>query len=110
MGSDDYFQAAGRAGRQARAADLKGKSLEAFHAAQRQQLGVLAAKEAMKFEKKMDQFKASMKRLGQRQVAGMELEGQPNLNQIHKIMIQIGQGIKRDANELEGEPTLAKLR
>lgn len=74
LSSDTYFSNAGKAGRLAEDALLKGKYAEAFREKQRQMLNMLLAKEAIKVEKEYNKFEKVAKRFSRREVNGIDGE------------------------------------
>jgi hypothetical protein len=104
-----YLQAAGRAGRAAEDALLKGDAVEAFRQKQRQFIAMISADEAKKFAKEADKFDRLTKRLTARQVASISQE---YTDQAHGIMRRLDLPVKRSVQDLEaalGSTTLEKF-
>lgn len=97
ISSDSYLASAGRAGRAAEDALLKGDPSEAFRQRQRQYTSTMYAKEAMKVEKAKAQFDKLTKRFSKREVAGALQE---YTNQIHDLMVRLGLGVKRSVQDI----------
>lgn len=94
---DSYLRDAGRAGREAELALLKGDFAEAFRQKQRQFLAVTTATEAKKLEKLRDQFDTTAKRLSAREVPSIDQE---YTNWIHDVLSRVGKPIRRSVQDL----------
>lgn len=98
VSSDRFLADAGRAGREAESALLKGDATEAFKQKQRQYMATSLAKEAIKFEKAKASFDKTAKRFSAREVAGVDQE---YTNWIHDILTRIGKSVKRHPQDLK---------
>ena len=95
---DKFLAEAGRAGRKAEVAGLKGDAVGAFREAQRRELAFLAAKEAKKVEKEVKSFGRMAKRFSEREVEGVDQE---YTNWIHTILGRVGSPVKRSGQDLQ---------
>jgi hypothetical protein len=97
ISSDAMLAAAGRAGRAAEDALLKGDPAEAFRQRQRQYAAVMHAKEALKVEKAQAQFDKLTKTFQKREVPGALQE---YTNQIHDLLVRLGQPVRRSIQDI----------
>lgn len=97
ISSDAMLAAAGRAGRAAEDALLKGDPAEAFRQRQRQYAAVMHAKEALKIEKAQAQFDKLAKTFQKREVPGALQE---YTNQIHDLLVRLGQPVRRSIQDI----------
>lgn len=94
---DNLLANVGRAGREAEAAFLKEDWAEAFRLKQRQEIGVIMAREAKKVEKAREQFERTAKRFSAREVANVSPE---YTNAVHDVLMRVGQPVKRSIQDL----------
>lgn len=99
VSSDQGLAEAGRAGRAAEMALLKGDYAEAFRQKQRQYNAVVMANYARKFEKEQARFEKLAKRFSSREVPGVEQE---YTNWVHDILGRTGNPVKRSVEDLAG--------
>lgn len=97
VSSDKGLAEAGRAGRAAEMALLKGDYAEAFRQKQRQFNAFTMATYAKKFEKVVAQFEKSAKRFSSREVPGVSPE---YTNWVHDILGRVGSPVKRSVQDL----------
>ena len=97
VSSDKGLAEAGRAGRAAEMALLKGDYAEAFRQKQRQFNAFTMATYAKKFEKVVAQFEKSAKRFSSREVPGV---AQEYTNWVHDILGRVGSPVKRSVQDL----------
>ena len=98
VSSDKGLAEAGRAGRAAEMALLKGDYAEAFRQKQRQFNAFTMATYAKKFEKVVAQFEKSAKRFSSREVPGVSQE---YTNWVHDILGRVGSPVKRSVQDLQ---------
>lgn len=96
--TDKFLASAGRAGRLAEDALLKGDYSEAFRTKQQQYLAMLMARESKKLEKAIDQFDRTAKRMSKREVPSMAAE---YTNWVHDILMRVGQPVRRSVQDLQ---------
>lgn len=96
--TDKFLASAGKSGKAAEMALLKGNFAEAFREKQRQYLAMQMANEAKKLEKQIGQFDKQAKRLSARDQPNMEAAYVPF---IHQILSQAGKPIRRSVQDLE---------
>lgn len=98
LDTDKFLASAGKSGKAAEMALLKGDFAEAFREKQRQYLAMQMANEAKKLEKQIDQFDKQAKRLSSRDQPSMEPTYVPF---IHQILMQVGKPIRRSVQDLQ---------
>lgn len=96
--SDKYLKAAGKGGTAAEIAILKEDFAEAYRAKQQQYYAMMMAQEARKLEKEQKQFGALAKRLGKRDVKGLDQEYQ---DVIQSLLWQAGLTPRRTMLEIQ---------
>lgn len=96
--TEKYLKDAGRAGREAELALLKGDPGEAFKAKQKQYLSVLLANEAKKFEKEKGKFDSLAKKFSKRDVENTSTE---YVNYIQDMLLRLGQPLRRSVQDLQ---------
>jgi hypothetical protein len=92
-----YLDKAGKAGRAAEDALLKGDAQEAFKAKQSQYLAMLLAREAKKLEKQVEVFDRNAKRFGKRDDARV---GQEYVNFIQDLLIRVQRPVQRSIQNI----------
>lgn len=95
--SDKFIADAGRAGRAAEDALLKGDPAEGFRQRQRQYISALYAKSALAFEKEKAGFTKTAERLTRREVKNVDKDF---INWAQNMLAKAGYNIKRNLNEL----------
>ncbi len=98
ISSDKGLAEAGRAGRAAEMALLKGDPAEAFRQKQRQYNAIVMANFAKKFEKDAERFDRTAKRFSAREVSGVDQE---YTNWVHDILGRVGRPVKRSVQDLQ---------
>lgn len=96
--TDKYLQAAGKAGRAAEIALLKGEYKDAFKAKQQQYMSMLMANEAKKLDKEMASFDKLADRFSSREVPDVDVE---YTNFVHDILMRVGKPVKRSVQDLQ---------
>lgn len=99
VSSDQLLANAGKAGKLAELALLKGDPITAFREKQRQFLSIVQAKEMMKVEKEFDRFERTIKRFSQREVANVDQEF---TDYIQSLMLAADLPGRRSGPELQG--------
>lgn len=95
---DRLLAAAGKTGKEAEMALLKGKFDEAFRKKQQQYLAVTMANEMKKVEKAQEAFAKTAKRLQPREVKGIEQE---YTNFAQELLVKAGLPVRRSIQELQ---------
>lgn len=95
---EKYLKDAGAAGRKVEAALLAEDPTLAFQEKQRQLMAMLLAEQAKKFEKEVERFDKTAKRMSQRVVKGMD---QGFVDWTQQLLLQAGEAGKRSALELQ---------
>lgn len=98
VSSDKFLKEAGKSGRLAEMALLKGEPTEAFKNKQRQYLSTLLAQEAKNFEKAVAKFDRSAKKYSKREVDGTAPE---YTNFIQDILMRVGKPVRRSVQDLQ---------
>jgi len=99
ISSDRLLADAGRAGRQAELALLKGDAVEAFRQKQRQYYATIMAREAKELEAQVERFNKLAKQFSAREIKSVD---QDYSNWIHDILLRIGRSVKRSIQDLAG--------
>lgn len=100
ISSKSFLNDSGRAGLRIRGALAKGDVLAAFGHASQQLEAVMAAREAMKIEKRVAQFKKVAKQVSKVEPKGISLEW---ANAIQAILAKIGEKIPHDPSYIKQE-------
>lgn len=100
MKSDAYLADAGRSGKAMELAAQKEDWPEAFRQSQAQQLSLLRAREAAKYEKLQDQFDKRMKKQSRREIPSQD---PAFTNYMHLMMFRLGEFVNRSIPDLEKE-------
>lgn len=95
--SDKFIASAGKAGRDAEMALLKGDAQEAFRQKQRQYFSLLYAREAKALEKAEADFAKTAKKFSTREVKGINQE---YTNFIHALMLPAELKVRRSVNDI----------
>lgn len=98
ISSDKLLAAAGRAGKEAEMALLKGDAATAFQQKQRQYLAITMARDALTAEKQVEEFTKTAKRFEARQVAKVDQEF---TDYIQELLVQVGLPVKRSIQEIQ---------
>lgn len=95
---EGFLREAGKAGRAAEMALLNGDFTEAFRQKQRQYIATLYSNESKRLGKEIKQYDRLTKTYAERQVKSTSQE---YTDQIHRIMLQVGEQVKRSVQDLQ---------
>lgn len=98
VSTDRFLKEAGKAGREAELALLKGDPAEAFKQKQRQYLAMLLGNEAKKFEKDVAKFDKTAKKYAPRDVKGTAPE---YTNFIQDLLMRVGKPVRRSIQDVQ---------